>query len=470
MAPVGAFECLTRGIDTVGTNRRLHLWALGALLLAALIFGGGGSRYGLANLCVQLTALGALAFHRHAFLEFWRSAGWPLRALVALSLALPMVFLIPLPEPVWSALPGRELIAQSLNLLRPGQWAPLSVEPVRTLLALTALITPLAVLTIGMGARRDALITLGWIVVGLGLANMALGAVQVASNGTSGLLYPEIPMPGILFGTFANRNTTGVFLVCCLALAMLLPMPRQVGGAALPVRLGISILLVLAILLTRSRTAVVLSGLPIIAFAWRELSHWLARKSQGPNASSSSTRILGVVGAGALALGALASVAVMAPGRLADVAERFQDDRTDARVYIWEDAAYSAGRFWPVGSGMGTFDDVFQVDESLENITLRRAGRAHNDYLEVAIEAGLAGLALIAAWLAFLAWASWRARLSQDRWIAWSGAIALGAIALQSVTDYPLRNQSMLAVAAFALVILLKFGGHERGREKGVNP
>ena len=44
----------------------------GALLIVAFAF--GGVHYGLANLVVQLTALGVLAVHRDSFVAFWRSA------------------------------------------------------------------------------------------------------------------------------------------------------------------------------------------------------------------------------------------------------------------------------------------------------------------------------------------------------------------------------------------------------------
>ena len=106
---------------------------------------------------------------------------------------------------------------------------------------------------------------------------------------------------------------------------------------------------------------------------------------------------------------------------------------------------------------MGTFDEVFQIDESLENTAQRRAGRAHNDYLEIAIEAGLPGLLLIAAWSAMCIWLAWRARRSPLRWAGWAAAGILLAIALQSATDYPLRNQAMLCLAAFALLVLARF-------------
>ncbi|MEP1422949.1 MAG: O-antigen ligase family protein [Erythrobacter sp.] len=434
---------------------RRHFWALGALLVAATVFGGGGSRYGFVNLLVQLTSIGALAFHREAFLKFWSRAPWALRLLVSASVLLPALFLIPLPPQIWTALPGRELIVQSFELAGGVGWTTASVDPIRTLLAITALITPMAVLFIGWKAPRAHLITLAWLIVLLGIANLLIGVVQVLSNGSTGLFYPENPMPGILFGTFANRNTAGLFLVGCLAFAALLPAPSQLGQAALPARIFLCILLLVAILLTRSRTALVLATLPlmglVLQFMGQRLSAQHGRRTVNPN-----KRWAWLV-AVALTLGAIASVGVMAPGRIGDVVDRFQNDRTDARVYIWEDASFAAGRYWPVGSGTGTFDDVFQTDESLENITQRRAGRAHNDYIEVAIETGAPGLLIVASWLALLAWFSWLARKRQERWIAWSGSITLLAIASQSITDYPLRNQTMLALAAFGLVVLVRF-------------
>lgn len=438
-----------------------HFWAIVAILIFAVAFGGGGSKYGMANLLVQLAALTALAFHGGAFFSFWKSSPLALRVLIALSLLLPAAYLIPLPQSMWSALPGREMVVQSYELIgETDVWSPASVEPVRTLLALTALITPLAVATIGWSAPRDRLITAGWVLVALGLINFLIGIPQVLSNSEVGVLYPENPMPGVLFGTFANRNSTGVFLVSALAIAAMLPVPARFQRAELAVRATACVLLVVAILLTRSRTALVLALIPLAAMAVR----WIIARPPSGRTGGSSRRAMVLIAAAVLAIGLLGVLTVAAPGRVGDVIERFEGERTDARTYIWEDATYAAGRHWPAGSGMGTFDDVFQVDESLENMTPRRAGRAHNDYLEVAIEAGLPGLVLIGLWLMLVAWLAWRARESEHRWIAWSGGVILLTIALQSITDYPLRNQTMMAVGAFALLLLAKFGA---GREEG---
>jgi len=440
--------------------------AVAAILVFALAFGGGGSKYGFANLLVQIAALVALSFHRQAFFEFWKTAPITLRCLVGLSVLLPALYLVPLPPSIWAGLPGRDLVFQSLELVNGAEggqvWSTLSVDPIRTLLALTAVIAPLALLTIGWSAPRDRLITIGWIAVGFGLINFLIGIPQVLTNSEMGVLYPENPMPGVLFGTFANRNSTGLFLVAALSLASFLPAPLQWARKAVVIRVLICALLVVAIVLTRSRTALVLALLPLGLAALRIV---LAKLGARDGASDRRSPWVIVVPA-VLAVAVIGAVLAASPGRFGMVLDRFNEGPADARVYIWDDGAYAVDRYWPIGSGTGTFDEVFQIDESLENMTARRAGRAHNDYIEVAIETGVLGLGLIAGWLALLTWLSWKARNSHDRWIAWSGSLVLGAVALQSITDYPLRNQSLLVLASFALLVLIRFGAGRKTAAK----
>ena len=132
------------------------------------------------------------------------------------------------------------------------------------------------------------------------------------------------------------------------------------------------------------------------------------------------------------------------------------DSGDEMRAEMREDARFAAARYWPVGAGMGTFDEVFQIDESLEYVSPRTAGRAHMDYIEVAIEAGLAGLLLVASWLGWVAWGGWRALRRAGAWPARAAAFTIAAIAAQSLLAFPLRNQAMLCVAALAVVLLAR--------------
>jgi O-antigen ligase len=414
---------------------------VGPLLLIAILIGGGGSNYGLLNLCVQLAALLVLAFHREGLVQFWQEAPWFVRLLIAASCALPILQLIPLPPQVWHNLPGREFAIEARQIAGVDGWAPFTLDRNRTIGAALSLIVPMAVLAAGWRLSPEALIRLGWMIVALGIFNLLLGAVQVVSQGTTAILYPELPMPGVLFGTFANRNTTGIFLVTCLTLAALLPPLGQSSAMRIMHWSGIA-LMVFAIALTRSRSAIALSLLPLAAMAGRYILE------KRPDAKKLIAAL-----AAAAALGT-AIVAIAPDTRLGATIDRFDTD-SDPRSFIWDDAAYSAGRYWPVGAGTGTFDEVFQADRALENFGHRKAGRAHNEYLEVAIENGLPGIALAWGWILSILGLAFTARNSRIRWIAWSGAMIAGCAALQGITDYPFRNIAMLSVYAFALLLLL---------------
>lgn len=443
--------------SSVTAGQRVNRFAVPALiviLLVAFVAGGGGSRFGLANLIVQLTAIAALAFHRHAFISFWRESPIALRVLVVAAILLPLIQLVPLPPAIWTPLPGRSLVSRTFEAASLGGWMPLSLDPLRTLLALTALVTPLAVVIAGWTIARDRLILLGWLVVGTGLATIAMGAFQLGASDATTTLFGAREPGKMLLGSFANRNSTGLLLGFALGLAAVLPAPRPHPALLLP-RLTVCALLLLAIVLTRSRTALVLAVLPVALGGLRGL-WWAMRESAVQTPARRPGRpLLLVLGVIALFATGAAALVIASPGRIAETLERFEA-KDDPRRFIWDDATFSVSRYWPAGAGMGTFDEVFQIDESLENLTVKRPGRAHNDYIELAIEAGPAGLLLSALWLALMFWLSWKARLSPHRWTAWAASSFLLAIALQSITDYPLRNQTMLAFAGFALLLLTR--------------
>ncbi len=78
------------------------------------------------------------------------------------------------------------------------------------------------------------------------------------------------------------------------------------------------------------------------------------------------------------------------------------------------------------------------------------------DYLELAIEAGIAGILLAAAWLGWAAWRGVRAITVRGAWSARAAGLFVAAIAAQSLLAFPLRSQAMLCVAALAAVLLAR--------------
>jgi O-antigen ligase len=429
-----------------------------AIVATACLLGGGGVAYGLSNLVVQVVAFAVLGLNGELVGRFVMQGPRLLVALAALTLAVPLIQLVPLPPALWTGLPGRELVTEALQSVgdpaigEPG-WRPLTVNVSRTFVAFLGLIVPLAVLVVGAFTSAGARQRISAAFVAAGVASVLLGVVQVTGSQQQGLLYPENPLPGVLFGFFANRNSEAIFLVSCLLLLTGCFSPQRALSSRWILKFAVTVLLVTGVVLTQSRSGIALLSLPAALFLLKVYAFSGSSSQTGHSGAIPRPLQFGVIVAAmaALSLGAVTAV----PGsRLQSVMARFEQDG-ERRPEIWEDAQYSAERFWPAGAGMGTFDEVFQVDESLEHISARRAGRAHNEVLELAIEAGPFALLLVAAWIVWTVQAGWSAlRDEQRRWPALAGIGVLLAAALQSLLEFPLRNQTMLCVAAFAVVLL----------------
>lgn len=435
------------------------------LIIVACLFGGGGVAYGLANLTVQLLAIAALALNGEATWRFITQAPRSLVAIAACSLLLPLLQLVPLPPEVWHSLPGRNLLTEALDPAGQAAWRPFTVNSARTFVAFTGLIAPFAIIVFGWQSSPAALQRVVLVIVGVGFASVVLGTFQVLGQDQFGLLYPENKMTGVLFGLFANRNSTAVFLVSCLLLLCSLPSLRPLSPRWLA-KVTAAVLLVTGVILTQSRTGLVLLGLPLGMAILQGVVHFVERKRFERGGSEPAERkaasILPLkVAAIAMAFLAVAgaTVATLPGTRLETVLARFEKTE-EQRPAIWEDARFAAERYWPAGAGMGTFDEVFQIDESLENISPRRAGRAHNDYIELAIEAGPFALLIVLGWALWTLWSVWKglAASAARRWPTLASGGILLAVGLQSLLDYPLRNQTMLCVTALAVALLARQG------------
>jgi O-antigen ligase len=420
------------------------------LIVLGFLFGGGGSSAGAANLVVQLGALVALAFYPRAFLEFFREAPSVLTTLTAVTILLPLFQCVPLPPEIWHSLPGRALEVESLRVVgQQDDWMPFSLNVRRTFIAFLALLPPLAILILTWRANEADRRALLIVLVICGIAGVVLGTQQLAFGNREFMFYAEAVGSQDLHGTFANRNSAGLFvdIVLCVLIGLIWPKHlRSVSLARLALGVFIGVLLGLGLFLTRSRSSMSLVIIPafmILIFLWRSRRVWLRKRSR----TIALFAILGIVG---LLGGLLASNAQIQRSLV-----RF-DSLQDARPSIWGDTRSSIARFWPLGSGIGTFDEVFQLDESLEHLGPGRAARAHNEYLEVTLESGILGPVLIGGWVVILALATWRGvREATDGGLRLAASAVFVLLALQSILDYPLRSQALLCVAGLMLGILI---------------
>jgi O-antigen ligase len=210
---------------------------------------------------------------------------------------------------------------------------------------------------------------------------------------------------------------------------------------------GVLAVLAFAVVLTASRTGIALLPLVLagVALMWLQL------------APGRSLRRL-VPALAALAAVPLVAFAALLAGNtaLGKIAERFIFS-DDPRRELWRDAWFAIGQAWPFGVGVGDAQPALIAAERLEVLDPTFPNRAHNDYLELALESGLLGLVLlaaIAALLAAAAWRSWRERPDERHLTVLGGAIVL-VTALHSFVDYPLRSMALACLMGTGAGLLI---------------
>jgi O-antigen ligase len=159
------------------------------------------------------------------------------------------------------------------------------------------------------------------------------------------------------------------------------------------------------------------------------------------------------------------------------IQERFGGDPlSDARLPFARNTIEAAIAFMPFGSGMGTFVPVYQAfEKASDNVADFYTNRAHNDFLEFWLEAGLVGLVvmgLFVIWVVVVLWRVWRRPLEgaghTDRLLACAAALMLALLLAHSSVDYPLRTTALMAVFAWAsAMVVAPIGIHVPSVEEG---
>lgn len=339
---------------------------------------------------------------------------------------------------------------------RPRTW---SLAPDATLRSLFAFLPPLAVflyvLSLDAAGRRFlhhllVLMFVGSAVMGILQATLA---PQLLADWHGRLSNQRVRV------FFANPNHYALLLVFGVALAGggLIGAIRRMLRDAEMARHGPTVILwamalllpLTAIMLTLSRSGVLLAVLLLVALLAITL-FGIARDTAGTRRWF----------AGFAVFGAVVAIQMGFWG----VMERFQADPfDDARVYVQRITLEAANEAFPWGTGMGTFRRVYEQHETLETALPLYINRAHNDWIEFYLEAGLAGLVLIGLWLAWWLWARREPAGSdlpiEQRLQALACTLALIALALHCMVDFPMRTVAISTIAGALLALSVPSGG-----------
>ncbi len=371
--------------------------------------------------------------------------------LLAASLILVAMQLMPLPAALWTSLPGRGLIVSGRALLglEPG-WSSISLAPYDTMATVLSLLPPLAVLFAIL--RQDAC-SPSWLALAICVATIfgiGLGVLQTSGPdplNSPWYLYP-ISNFGVATGFFANGNHMAALLVVAVPFAAALT--ARLGDLAGDIRkkratmllggAGVAVLLV-GIALNGSLMGYGLV-LPVLTASLLMVV---------PFGSLAKRMLVGIGLVGFLAFGAIvfSPLSEHLPGSSAgtSISMRQTIVSTSSDVFI---------TFAPTGSGLGTFPKIYPLFENPDLVDRAFINHAHNDYVELAVELGLPGLILT---ISFLAW-WWNA--VRRMWVspaadmfALAGAVGSASLLVHSLVDYPLRTAAMSSVFAACLALII---------------
>ena len=424
------------------------LLAIPLLIAAAVILGGASGAGALPNMVLQLLSitlawLTVLSRNRP---ELGRSE-WMLVSIGAAFLVVGLVQLIPLPPSVWTALGGRDAIANQYHLLGVAPPAlPVSLAAARTVAGLLVLSVAAGVFSLLYRADDAGLRAFAWAVAGMAAVSVGVGLAQLVGGEHSPLYFYSVTNRGQPVGFFANSNHLATLELMALPMIAALAARgagssagagstdggKDAGNVILLGALGVLVLMgavtngslaALALLLPtaigcfvlfrggRSRkVALIAFGSVLVLVAAFVL---LSLNSQFISGYASTSLGAGPTSRLAFVKGTLAAIAV----------------------------------YFPAGAGLGAFPLVYPPFEDANAVGAVFVNHAHNDYLEFVLDMGLPGVLLI---LAFLLWwvtravSIWRSR--EGGALARAATISTAIVLVHSVVDYPLRTSAVLAV------------------------
>jgi O-antigen ligase len=383
-------------------------------------------------------------------------------AIAALVLAIPVLQLIPVPPAVWQSLPGRGDALAALQLVGAGDsWRPVSLVPDKTLACILALVPPLGLMVLVSQLELEERRPILYASVALACLTTAMGIAQLlAPNGALTFYSPYYA--GWITGFQIGRNgTADVLLTGLIALAAVakLALDGKVGqrlasqpnGPLLGLFASLGVVFAVAVIMTGSRAGLMHLLVPVIAgivmFSVRSKGALVMRR-----------RMLAFAALSAITLASLVALS-FAPGTsaLGRVWKRIAG-LEDNRAQIWDLAMSAWHAYWPVGIGRGGYIAAATPLEPLESLGINGPNRAHNEYIEMGIEAGLAAYAVFAAvvlGIAFIAVRKWRAEASREARVQLIfGASVLILFASHSLIDYSLRFLSLACLAGAACGLL----------------
>lgn len=419
--------------------------------IAILVLGGGASRIDVLGQTLVRGAGWIILLICVLFLPRpdWRAHA-VLGGLLLAVVALVAMQLVPLPPSLWTALPGREDFAELAAILGDDAiWRPLSISPGWTVNALGSLVIAAVTFVLVSGFSRHQHQRLMTLVLVAALISSLVGLLQFSGANFDNPLVNDVE--GGVSGLFANRNHFALLLaVGCAIVPVWAFGENRISWKRLLTSGSLLVVFLPMILASGSRAGVVLGalgfalGLLIVHKPLVDALRSLPKPAR-----------IGVVAGGILLMGGLLFSSFLF-GRAKSLERAIEIGATDiVRTDAYATVLEMVARYFPAGTGFGTFDPAYRIAEPAEALRPEYLNQAHNDLLQLALEGGLPAMLLMAFAAGWGLWKSWRAwRRSEGGKLARLGSVVLLLILLASAVDYPARTPLIMALVVVGAIWL----------------
>lgn len=390
----------------------------------------------------------------------------PLFLLSALTIWI-AIQLVPLPPDMWHALPGREVIVQADRLLGQSDiWRPISLTPSKTANSLLAMTVPFAALLIFARTEPEDHPKLLMAIGILAVLSAALGLVQIFSGPASAAYLYRITSTDAMVGLFANRNHHAVFLACSLPIVGMLLRDELMRKQQRGLRRNLLALAILALAavatLIGSRVGLAAAVAAFVITYAMVLSAWRMHSERRSSSRSVARPLAGRFSlyAPPFLMVALLGMGLWFSGRATGLSRLVEQDvAADLRWQAWPTVEAMMSKYWVLGSGFGSFPDVYKMFEPDKLLQPSYFNHAHNDWAEIIITGGVPFIFVLLAggvWIVRTVMARGTRNLIKGYRgdVRLPALVAIFLLAIASLFDYPLRVPSMQAMTILLLMLL----------------
>lgn len=435
-------------------------WLIPAYLALCIFFGGASAGGYLANAVLQLIATGLLVLASLAHPDPPpERAERLLLAVLAAALLLIVVQLAPLPAGFWNSLPGRAAIARPFEQAGIGfETHFVSLIPHQSIESAVWLLPAAGVLLAMVRAR--ALFSGRYIAMAIVAAMcvaVLLGAMQIAAGPASSLYFYHFTNRGSAVGFFANANHMASLLLVTIPFqAALLREALEKKGSTRTAAIGGVI----------ASLAVTVTGIVVVgSLAGYGLLLPVALASALIVGGTRRARIAAALLLPLMVVAGMALVLSTHDGQ--KMLDQASEMPVGSRQVIFATTWTAIKHFWPAGTGLGTFAETYRMFENPLTVIRAYVNHAHDEYLELLLETGIAGLVLLLAffaWWIVRAWRIWREGPVSP--YAMAAVIASASLLVHSLVDYPLRTAALSSVFAACLALMAGPRPPPRRRER----